>query len=204
VQFDPATAGTATGTLNISSNSSQTPSITVSISGTGVIVTHEVALTWNAPSSSSVPITGYHVYRSTGSSSSYSLLTSSEDTQTTYTDSAVQSGQTYSYYVKSVDSAGDESAPSNSTTVSIPSAPHQVNLTWNAPSNSSVPITGYHVYRSTAGGSSYSLLTPSQDTQTNYADSSVQSGQTYSYYVTSVSNTGVESVASNSINVTIP
>jgi fibronectin type 3 domain-containing protein len=40
--------------------------------------------------------------------------------QTTFTDANVQSGQTYLYYVTSVDSSGAESSPSNSTTVTIP------------------------------------------------------------------------------------
>ncbi len=65
------------------------------------------------------PIAGYHVYRSAGSSSNYSML-SSLDTQTTYTDTTVQSGSTYDYIVKSVDTKGVESAPSNPISVTIP------------------------------------------------------------------------------------
>jgi fibronectin type 3 domain-containing protein len=41
-------------------------------------------------------------------------------TQTTYVDSTVQSGMTYSYEVKSVDSSGVESSPSNVISVTIP------------------------------------------------------------------------------------
>jgi len=123
LQFDPSTAGTSNGTWTIKSNSSKTPSVMVTLTGTGVTATniagHEVSLTWDAPRSSSVPITGYHVYRSTASGS-YHLLNPAEDTQTTYIDSTVQSGQTYSYYVRSVGSGGVESAPSNSTTVTVP------------------------------------------------------------------------------------
>jgi len=44
----------------------------------------------------------------------------SVDADTNYTDSAVQSGQTYEYIVKTVDTAGVESAPSNVSTVTIP------------------------------------------------------------------------------------
>jgi fibronectin type 3 domain-containing protein len=39
---------------------------------------------------------------------------------TSYTDSAVQNGQTYYYVVTAVDSAGVESAYSNQTQASIP------------------------------------------------------------------------------------
>ena len=74
----------------------------------------------NAPSSSPVPVVGYNIYRSTGSSSTYQLLNSSVDTQTTYVDLSVQSGSTYGYIVESVDSSGAESVPSNQATATIP------------------------------------------------------------------------------------
>ncbi len=79
----------------------------------------QVQLSWDAPNSSSDPIAGYHVYRTTGSSSNYSML-STLDTQTTYTDTTVQSGATYDYIVKSVDTNGVESGPSNPVSVTIP------------------------------------------------------------------------------------
>ncbi len=50
----------------------------------------------------------------------YQLLTSSVDTQTTYTDSTVQAGQTYDYIVASVDDSGVESAPTSPIAVTIP------------------------------------------------------------------------------------
>ena len=123
VQFDPTAAGAAAGQLTIQSNSSTNATSVISLSGTGENATsaaHQVDLSWNAPSSSPVPIVGYNIYRSTGSSSAYQLLNSSVDTQTTYVDSAVQSGSTYDYIVESVDSSGVESVPSNEVTATIP------------------------------------------------------------------------------------
>jgi fibronectin type 3 domain-containing protein len=79
-----------------------------------------VQLTWNAPSAASGAISGYNVYRTTSGSTNYTLLNSSVDASTSYTDSSVESGASYDYIVKSVNSAGDESAPSNATTVTIP------------------------------------------------------------------------------------
>ena len=118
VQFDPAATGAVTGQLTIQSNSSTNGTVVISLSGTGI--PHQVDLSWQAPSSSTDPVAGYNVYRSTGSSSSYQLLNSSVDTQTTYVDSTVQSGVTYDYIVESVDSSGVESTPSNEVTVTIP------------------------------------------------------------------------------------
>jgi hypothetical protein len=123
VQFDPTAAGAAAGQLIIQSDSSTNATAVVSLSGTGENATsaaHQVDLSWNAPSSSTVPIVGYNIYRSTGSSSTYQLLNSSVDAQTTYVDLSVQSGSTYGYIVKSVDSSGVESVPSNEVTATIP------------------------------------------------------------------------------------
>lgn len=79
---------------------------------------HKVQLSWNAPGSST--ILGYNVYRSVAGIASFALLTSSPDTQTSYTDASVVSGSTYNYVVTSVDNTGAESSPSNSTQVTIP------------------------------------------------------------------------------------
>ncbi|MGO9516628.1 MAG: choice-of-anchor D domain-containing protein [Candidatus Korobacteraceae bacterium] len=83
------------------------------------------------------------------------------------------------------------------------SASYQVSLTWNAPTGSSDPVVGYDVYRS-SGNAQYQLLNPSVDAQTSFADSDVQSGLTYQYYVTAVDTQGVQSVPSNMAEVTIP
>ena len=121
VQFDPTATGAATGQLTIHSNSSTNSTTVISLSGTGANTTSsEVVLSWQAPSSSTDPIVGYSIYRSTGGSAAYQLLNSSVDTQTTYVDSTVQAGVTYDYIVKSVDSSGLESTPSNEVAATIP------------------------------------------------------------------------------------
>jgi hypothetical protein len=81
---------------------------------------------------------------------------------------------------------------------------HKVQLSWDAPSSSTSTIAGFNVYRATLGVSSYALLTSSLDTGMTYTDASVLSGSTYNYVVTTVDNTGMESVPSNSTQVTIP
>ena len=98
----------------------QTEVIQLEPSSSAPAVQHKVQLSWNAPASSTVPVVGYNVYRSTASASSYDLLNASMDANTSYTDTAVQSGQSYDYIVKSVDSLGVESPPSNITSVTIP------------------------------------------------------------------------------------
>ena len=89
---------------------------------------------------------------------------------------------------------------------SSPQTPTQpsVKLSWDAPTSTSDPIAGYHVYRTAAGGSNYAMLSPSVDTQTTYTDSTVQSGNSYDYVVKSVDKNGVESAPSNTTGVTVP
>ena len=122
VQFDP-TRGSSDGAADhpeqLVDQSLRRWSVSVA-RGNATSAAHQVDLSWNAPSSSTVPIVGYNIYRSTGSSSTYQLLNSSVDAQTTYVDSTVQSGTTYVYIVKSVDSSGRQSAPSNKVSVTIP------------------------------------------------------------------------------------
>ena len=91
-----------------------------------------------------------------------------------------------------------------SSSASSPTTQHEVDLTWNPPTNSSVQVAGYNVYRATGGSTSYSLLDASQGTQTGYADTTVQSGTTYAYQVRTVDYSGKISSPSNTASVTIP
>jgi len=79
-----------------------------------------VDLTWYPPASSPVRVTGYNIYRAVGSSSTFQLLNSSVDTETTYQDNLVQAGMSYTYYVESIDTSGVRSIPSSEVSVTIP------------------------------------------------------------------------------------
>ena len=120
VTFNPASATSYTGTLTVTSNASSNSTVTVPLSGTGVATAYTVALTWSAPTSSTDPVAGYDVYRALSGSSTYQLLNPTPSTSTTYSDSSVANGQTYLYYVVSVDASGNQSSPSNTYTATIP------------------------------------------------------------------------------------
>jgi hypothetical protein len=112
--FTPAASGSVSGTLTISSNASN-GTLGVPLTGTGVI--HDVTLSW---SDTGAQIAGYNVYRSTVSGGPYTRINGALDGATSYTDSAVASGATYSYTVTAVGISGVESAYSNQITVTIP------------------------------------------------------------------------------------
>ena len=118
LQFDPTTAGAAAGQLAINSNSSTGGTAVVALSGIGVAYT--VGISWDPPTGSSDPIAGYRIYRASSGSSSYQLLNSSVESQTAFTDSTVQGGDTYNYYVTTVDTSGAESAASNVANIVVP------------------------------------------------------------------------------------
>ncbi len=83
-------------------------------------------------------------------------------------------------------------------------AAYQVDLSWEAPANPTVPVTGYKIYREVSGGSSYELLNTTVDSLTAYSDTTVADGTAYTYYVTSVDASGTQSAPSNAYTVTIP
>jgi hypothetical protein len=112
-----------------------------------------------------------------GASDGSVTLTSNSSTGTTSTISLSGTGETVSY---------------------------AVNLTWDAPTDSSDAVAGYSVYRAISGSSTYELLNSSLDATTAYTDATVQDGTSYSYYVESVDDEGIHSVPSNTYTVPIP
>ncbi len=115
--FDPSAAGNATGEITVTSNATNSPTV-ITLSGTGVAQTvHSVSLSWAAGAST---VTGYNVYSSTVSGGPYAKLTSPPIAATDYTDSSVQSGQTYYFVVTAVNSQNEESAYSGQVSAAVP------------------------------------------------------------------------------------
>ena len=116
-QFSPLAAGSVSGSISIVSNASGSPA-SVTLSGTGVApVQHSVTLSWNGSTSA---VSGYNVYRSTVSGSSYVKINTSLDSGLGFTDTTVQSGTTYYYVTTAVDASNNESAFSNEVPAVIP------------------------------------------------------------------------------------
>jgi hypothetical protein len=109
-----------------------------------------VSLAWNAVSDSTLK--GYNVYSSTSSSGTYTLLTPTPITATTYTDNAAAPGVTTFYKVTSVDaSSGLESAPATVSGTAITAGLQSVDV-GATPSGSTTVVTPGKDYNVTAGG----------------------------------------------------
>jgi hypothetical protein len=78
---------------------------------------HTVTLTWK---SSPSRVSGYNVYRKSKSETDYRKINSSLVPGLKYTDTSVESGATYRYMVRAVDTEGHESVNSQEFTVVIP------------------------------------------------------------------------------------
>jgi hypothetical protein len=119
VTFAPQAPGTASGSIVFDSDATNSPG-TETLSGDGTQQSqsgHSVALSWNASTSQ---VIGYNVYRGGVSGGPYTKLNASASTGTAYTDSTVQSGQTYYYVTTALGSDNGESAYSNQATADIP------------------------------------------------------------------------------------
>jgi predicted phage tail protein len=229
VHFGPANTGSATGQLVITTNSLANSSITIQLSGTGVAA-QGAALTVNASSIAfgnvalNTPATQPVTLQSTGSAPvtvssatvtgtgftlsggtfPLTLNPSQSATLSVQFNPTVAGGATGTLTITSNSSTNPTVNIGLSGTGQTASAAYQVDLNWAAPTGSSTTITGYNIYRSQSGSSSYQILNSGTDSQTAYIDSGIQSGSTYQYYVTSVDSIGAESVPSNVATVAVP
>ena len=118
VVFNPGAAGTANGSLALVSNG--TTLLSVPLSGTGLApLAHSVDVTWAA--STSTPLQGYNVYRSTVSGGPYTKLSPTlSPTTLLFTDTTPLSGKQYFYVVTALNTSGAESSASFEVAVTIP------------------------------------------------------------------------------------
>jgi hypothetical protein len=116
VTFTPQASGATSASLSFSSNASNSPTVQ-SMTGTGAAaVQHTVDLNWTA----SPDVVGYNIYRTTVSGGPYSMINTSLDGTTAYTDDTVVSGTTYYYVVTAVNSESQDSGYSNQAQAIVP------------------------------------------------------------------------------------
>jgi hypothetical protein len=225
IQFDPTIAGAASGQITISSNSTAGNTTLVVLSGTGTAANPQLTISTGSVSFGSVAV-------NTAKTQSLTL-TSTGTTPVTVNSAAITGAgftivgggfpvtlnptQTLTLQLQFDPTTagaltGQITISSNSTSGSLAvvalsgtgtAVAHEVDLSWTAPASSPDPVAGYNIYRSTGTGS-FVLINSSPDLTVVYVDKAVVSGTSYTYQVTSVDSSGVESVPSNQFTVTIP
>lgn len=179
------------------------PTTPTNLAGTAT-QTPSVTLTWTA-STDDKGIKWYEVYRNG------TLIATV--TGTSYTDTNVTKGNTYSYTIVAVDTTDQKSAASAAVSVKVenvggqdtpPTIPTNVvgtatqapsvNLSWTASSDDK-GIKSYEVYRN---GTLISTVTT-----TSYTDTAVTKGSTYSYTVVAVDTIDQKSAASIAVSVQV-
>ncbi|HEV2500518.1 MAG TPA: choice-of-anchor D domain-containing protein [Terriglobia bacterium] len=218
--FAPAAAGTATGSISVVSNASNSPAA-ISLSGTGstqslslnpsslsfgnitignnsvlpVVVTNTGTTSVTISQASATPGAGFSL---TGPSLPITLAAGQNTTfNVTFTPTATGSA-TGNLSVVSDASSTPAAASLSATGVNK----HSVTLAWVA--STSTGITGYNVYSGTVSGGPYTKLNSSLVTSTTYTDSTVQAGQTYYYVTTAVESQSAESADSNQATAVVP
>jgi len=223
VQYAPQSAGSVTGAVSIIGNAPNSPA-TVALSATGVAASYTISvnpgsLSFGNVSDGSSAAQGFTV-TNTGNSSvaisgitatgaGYSLLSGTGAVTLSPNQSTSVSVQfapstagaaTGSVNILS-NAKGSVSSVALSGAAIAPVVSHSVALNWGASSSS---VAGYNVYRSAVSGSSYAKVNGSVLGGVSYADSSVQSGQTYYYVATAVDAGGNESTYSNEVSAIVP
>jgi hypothetical protein len=226
VQFQPTATGSASGGITVGSNSTSGGTTVIALTGTGtaanpqltvsatnltfgsIAVNTATALSITLKSTGTTPVTiNSATIKGTGFSAigggSFPITLNPSATATVQvqfkpTTAGVATG---SLTISSNSGSGGTAVVSLSGTGTATA--HQVSLNWTASSNSPDPVKGYNIYRSTGSGA-MALMNGTVDTATSYVDSTVANSTTYNYVVKSVDSSGVQSVGSNQIEVTIP
>ena len=216
--YHPSAAGVSSGSISIASSLSN---LAVSLSGTGVAASMQISASTTSisfgnvalgtPSSQQVTLTNTGNANVTVSSVSVSGAGLSTSGGSNVTLSPGQSTNVTVTFTPQAAGAvtGSLSIGSNATDSVLQvqlsgtgvSAQHTVGLNWTP---SSSIVAGYFVYRGSVSGGPYSKLNALVDALASYTDGTVAGGQTYFYVVTSVDSTGIESLYSNEVSVTIP
>lgn len=175
-----------------------------------------IALNWDA-STDDTGVEGYYVYRDDA------VIATVGASDSSYSDSDIQAGASYDYYIRAFDEAGNISDASNTVTITAtdsdaestdtedtstetepslaeaPAAP--TNVQADVPTNRQVNLT----WDASDGGSGYYIYRDGRrigsSSTTSFGDGTVKPNRDYTYYVTAHDSEGNESSPSSSVEV---
>ncbi|GAB7192915.1 hypothetical protein NUM3379_36240 [Kineococcus sp. NUM-3379] len=173
-------------------------SLTTTGTATGVV------LDW--ADSTEADLAGYVVSRASSSGGTYTRLTATPVTGSTYTDTTAPAGVVSYYRVSAVDTSGNTSATASATgapadllapapvTGMVTSADtSRIKLDWTG--NTERDLAGYLVYRASSADGEFTKLTATPRTSSDYSDTTAPAGVVSHYRVTAVDRSGNESAA---------
>ena len=186
-------------TPQTSSVSATTYAIPVIASFTGTQASSsQINLSWSASDAHGPGLTGFKLYRGGSIIGAFAAAT------TSYTDTGLSPGTSYSYQLSTTDSAGD--IVTANTSVSTYPPPVISGLTVTSASSTSMILTWSGSDTGGPGGLIYSVArgsTPLSCTTSPCTDSGLAAGTQYSYTVTASDSAGDQSNASGS-QYTVP
>ena len=225
VKFAPATSGSASGNVTVTSNGSN-PTMTIALSGTGAAAAGQLAINpttlalgsiedgTSGTASGTLAATGANVTVTAASTNNsvFSLgglslpVTIAAGTSVPFTITfSPQTVGSVSATLTITSNAQPSTTTATLTGTGTAAPSHTVNLSWNA--STSPNISGYNVYRAvyTTSCGSYVKVNSVLNTTTLYTDASVVNGVSYCYAATAVDTSSQESGYSNiASNVQIP
>lgn len=222
VQFAPAAVGSVAGSVSLMSNAPGSPK-TITLAGSGVSSVPNISVSPSTVAFGNVTVGSSTTQTVTITNTGTAALTISQasvsgsgfSTSGLAVPLSIVAGQSQSFQMRFAPAGAGSVTGSLSLVSNAPGPPtsiplsgtgaavvaHLATLGWDA---SVSTISGYNVYRATVSGGPYTKLTSSLMGGLTWTDNSVTAGQTYFYVVTAVDTTGVESIFSNEVSVTIP
>src|SRR5258706_318946 len=191
------------------------PSAPTGLGATAASAT-QVNLSWTA-STDNVGVAGYRVERCQGAACS-TFAQVATPTATSFSDTGLTAGTSYSYRVRAADAAGNLGAYSNIASATTPAAPDttpptaptvlsatvgstsQIDLSWTA-SSDNVGVTGYQVDRCQGTGCS-TFAQIGTSSVTSYSDTSLTAATTYSYRIPATAGAVNDSANSSIVTAT--
>ncbi len=166
----------------------------------------EIDLSWTAPAANGEAISGYTIRRKAGSGNYADLSTAISATSTSYSDTGLTPGTTYTYQIRAANSVGDgawSNEPSETTDALAPDAitdlsatkdatngAREIDLTWTAPANNGAAITGYTLQRKAGSGNYEDVSTAIGASATSYSDTGLTPGTKYTYQIRAANSAG--------------
>jgi fibronectin type 3 domain-containing protein len=162
--------------------------------GSQVAPTETVTQTQTETTTETITISDTITSTDTVTTTETSTETQSETTTETTTDTVTTTDIVTTTYTQPAEKV------SHPYSLSASATDFSVTLSWNPPTTTQSPITGYNIYRGNTSDGNYSLVGTASST--TFTDTAVMKGSTHFYMVTAATDLG-ESLPSNIILITV-